>query len=224
MNYSFISDCHFSPHNLWNGVLSQERLCLYLHQVFQSDDIGADQRVGRQDAPEAPAMDLCNRFPIFHVLDVDTRAHDIFEACPEALQRALDLVDNKFCLRGRVVTADDPVTVRRGSPRNRPKSGAVAPRLVNLGMIGFGKRKTEQLQIILTMLADAKARSNGNAAYGRLIDDIAAGDIGYVSFLAEGETNFLFNPCSSVFICLPNEISFAFISSGCVLIVLSLET
>jgi hypothetical protein len=74
------------------------------------------------------------------------------------------------------------------------------------------------------MLADAKARSNGNAAYGRLIDDIAAGDIGYVSFLAEGETNFLFNPCSSVFICLPNEISFAFISSGCVLIVLSLET
>jgi hypothetical protein len=36
-----------------------------------------------------------------------------------------------------------------------------------------------------------------------------------VSFHAEGETNFLFNPCSSVLICLPNEISFAFISPGC---------
>jgi hypothetical protein len=35
--------------------LAEERLCLYLHQVFRSDDIGADQRVGRQDAPEAPA-------------------------------------------------------------------------------------------------------------------------------------------------------------------------
>jgi hypothetical protein len=55
--------------------------------------------------------------------------------------------------------------------------------LVNLGMIGFGERKTEQLQIILAMLADAKARTDDDAAHGRLIEDIAAGDIGYVSFL-----------------------------------------
>ncbi len=36
-----------------------------------------------------------------HVLNVDTGAHDILEACPEALQRAFDLVNHESCLSGR---------------------------------------------------------------------------------------------------------------------------
>jgi len=71
--------------------LSDKCLCLYLHQVFRTNDIGTDQRVGRPDASKALAVDPRNRFPIIHVLEVDACTHDILEARPEALQRTLDM-------------------------------------------------------------------------------------------------------------------------------------
>ena len=63
--------------------------------------------------------------------------------------------------------------------RNRPESGAAGHRRVDLGMVGFGERKTEELQIIFEMLADAEARPDDDAAHGRLIEDGAAGDVGH---------------------------------------------
>jgi hypothetical protein len=36
-------------------------LCRYLHQILGADDVGADQRVGRLDAPEAQAVGFGQR-------------------------------------------------------------------------------------------------------------------------------------------------------------------
>ena len=98
--------------------LSEERLSFYLHQVLRADDVGADQRVGRQDAPEAQTVGVCNRFHMILVLEVDACADDIFEACPEALQCAFNLVDHKMRLSARVVAADNTVAMGCGSTRN----------------------------------------------------------------------------------------------------------
>ena len=71
--------------------------------------------------------------------------------------------------------------------RNRRESAKRLRRPPSISaLIGVVERKAEQLQIILAVLADAEARADDDTAHGRLIEYVAAGDIGHRHAVAFG--------------------------------------